>query len=92
MDTPHGKVILAILIFQDIIVVPMMLIVPILSGDSTNLLGEISILLIKGVLIIAAVYVTSHYIMPKILFEITKTKNKELFLLSIIVICFLIGL
>lgn len=91
MDTPHGKVILAILIFQDIIVVPMMLIVPILSGDSANLAGEISFLILKGLVIIVAVYLVSHFIMPKLLYEITKTKNKELFLLSIIVVCFLIG-
>jgi CPA2 family monovalent cation:H+ antiporter-2 len=32
--TPHGKIILAILIFQDIIVVPMMLFTPMIAGDS----------------------------------------------------------
>lgn len=91
MDTPHGKVILAILIFQDVIIVPMMLIVPILSGDSANITGEISFLILKGVLIIVLVYIVSQFIMPKLLYSVTKTKNKELFLLTIIVVCFLIG-
>ena len=36
IDTPHAKNALAILIFQDIIVVPMMLLAPILAGEATD--------------------------------------------------------
>lgn len=91
VNSPQGKVALGILIFQDIAVVPMMLFIPILSGSSENVLTDIGILVLKGIIIIAGVYVATHYIMPKLLYQITKTKSKELFILSIIVICFAVG-
>lgn len=91
VNSPQGKVTLGILIFQDIAVVPMMLFIPILSDGGGNIFSEIGILLVKGVVVIAGVYVVSRYIMPKLLYQIVKTKSKELFILSIIVICFLIG-
>ena len=37
ISAPHGRNALAILIFQDIIVVPMMLVTPLISGESTNI-------------------------------------------------------
>jgi len=87
VNSPHGKIILAILIFQDIIVVPMMLITPLLSGESDDILFSVLLLLGKGILIIAFVYVAARYIVPKLLYWIAITRSKELFLLSTIVIC-----
>src|SRR5688572_23355123 len=87
VNSPHGKVILAILIFQDIVVVPMMLVTPLLAGESDDILFSVLLLLGKGVLIIAFVYVAARYLVPKLLYWITITRSKELFLLSTIVIC-----
>lgn len=87
VNSPHGKVILAILIFQDIIVVPMMLITPLLAGESEDILFSVLLLLGKGALIIAFVFVAARYLVPKLLYWITITRSKELFLLSTIVIC-----
>lgn len=91
ISSPQGKIALGILIFQDIAVVPMMLFVPILSNGGESIFIDIGILLVKGIIVIVGVYVATHYIMPKLLYQITKTKSKELFILSIIVICFAVG-
>lgn len=87
VNSPHGKIILAILIFQDIAVVPMMLVTPLLAGESENILFSVILLVLKGLLIVAFVYVSARYLVPKLLFLITKTRSKELFLLSTVVIC-----
>jgi CPA2 family monovalent cation:H+ antiporter-2 len=87
VNTPHGKVILAILIFQDIVVVPMMLLLPLLAGKTENIWLTLLLLLAKGLLIIAFVYIAARYVVPKLLYLITRTKSKELFLLSTVVIC-----
>jgi CPA2 family monovalent cation:H+ antiporter-2 len=87
INTPHGKVILAILIFQDIAVVPMMLLLPMLSGESENIGFTLLLLLLKGLLIVAFVYISARYVVPKLLFLITRTGSKELFLISTLVIC-----
>lgn len=88
MHTPHGRVALAILIFQDIIVVPFMLVTPILAGQSENWMYDLVLLLLKVLLVIALTYVLARYIVPWILDRVVRTKNKELFILTLVVICF----
>ncbi|GAA5032067.1 potassium transporter KefB [Marivirga lumbricoides] len=86
--SPHGKTILAILIFQDIIVVPMMLFTPLLAGQSGNIWIEILSMVVKAALLIAFVLVSARYIVPWLFYQIAKTKSKELFILVIVLICF----
>ncbi len=88
--TPHGRTSLAILIFQDIIIVPMILLTPILAGNSSQ--GDsVWIILVKFISIIALVIIGSRWLVPKILYQVTLTKSRELFLLSIIVIAFAVA-
>ncbi|MBN1534087.1 MAG: cation:proton antiporter [Spirochaetes bacterium] len=88
MDGPVGRTSLGILIFQDIIVVPFMLVTPMLAGGGAMRPGAVPVLLLKSVLIIAAVYAGSKWIVPFLLLRITRTRSRELFLLSVMAICF----
>jgi len=88
VDSPHGRTTLGILIFQDIIVVPMILITPLLAGSSGDLGESLLILLAKGIGIILFVIVSAKWIVPKVLYQIAKTRNPELFLISVVVMCF----
>ncbi|MFQ5786930.1 MAG: cation:proton antiporter [Thermodesulfobacteriota bacterium] len=87
VESPHGRTSLGILIFQDIVIVPMILITPILSGASEKIGASIIMLLVKGVLIILLVIISARWAVPWLLYQITRTRSKELFLLSIVVIC-----
>jgi CPA2 family monovalent cation:H+ antiporter-2 len=91
INSPHGKFSLAILIFQDIIVVPMMLVTPILSGKEANLTKALLMLLLKGAGIIVLTLVSAQWIMPRVLFQIVRMRSQEIFLISIIVICFAVA-
>ena len=88
MRTAQGRIALGILIFQDIIVVPMMLLTPILAGQDSNVVMSLLILLVKVVVVIGMVYVSARYLVPRLLHEIARTRSRELFLITIIVICF----
>lgn len=88
IDSPHGRTTLGILIFQDIAVVPMMLAIPLLAGVTDSLGGSLAATLLKAAIIIFVVIVGAKWVVPKLLYLIAKTKNRELFLLSILVICF----
>ncbi|SFM14804.1 monovalent cation:proton antiporter family protein [Methanolobus profundi] len=87
LDTPHGRTSLGILIFQDVIIVPMILITPILAGESTASSDTLPLFLLKAIGIIVLVLVSARWIIPSLLFQIAKTRNRELFLLSIVFIC-----
>ncbi|MBW2649766.1 MAG: cation:proton antiporter [Deltaproteobacteria bacterium] len=87
VDSPHGRTTLGILIFQDVIIVPMILITPLLAGATGNPVESVIVLTIKGIGIIGLVIVGARWIVPKVLYQIARTRNRELFLLSIVVIC-----
>lgn len=87
INTPHGKTALGILIYQDIIVVFMMLFTPFLGAGGENGEPIISILL-KTAFIILVVMLLTLYIIPPLLYQITRTQSRELFMLSIMAICF----
>ncbi|MFL0354717.1 monovalent cation:proton antiporter family protein [Xanthomarina sp. GH4-25] len=91
MSTLHGRNALAVLIFQDIIVVPMMLFTPIIAGESTNVTASILTLLLKSVVVIVITILSARYVVPKLMYAIAKTNNKELFLLTTITICFAVA-
>lgn len=88
LGTFHGRTTLAILIFQDIIIVPMILFVPFLAGESDFTSQSLILAVLKGLGVIIAVYLGARFLVPNILYQIAKTQNRELFLLTIIVIGF----
>lgn len=91
ISAPHARNALAILIFQDIIVVPMMLVTPMMAGESSNVGMDIFMLLIKSAIVVALTYVSARYVVPRLMHAVAKTNSKELFLLVTITLCFAIA-
>ncbi len=87
VDSPHGRTSLAILIFQDVIIVPMILVTPLLAGAAGNLGQSLFALVAKGIGIILLVMVSAKWLVPQALYQVARTRSRELFLLSIVVIC-----
>lgn len=87
---PYGRNALGILIFQDIIVVPMMLVAPILAGNADSVMQAVSALLLKSALVIVVTLVGARYLISPFFYQIAKTRNKELFLLATMTVCFAI--
>ncbi len=88
ITSPHGRIGLGILIFQDIVVVPMMLFTPILAGETPNILSTIAIMALKILVVLILVYILARYVAPKIFGLVVQTKNQELFILTVVVFCF----
>ena len=88
----YGRTVVGILIFQDIVLVPLLLFTPFLKGETVNIGSDLTALAIKTVFIIAFVYAGNKWFMPKILHLIAMTKNQELFLMSILLICLSVAL
>ena len=86
-DSIHGRATIGILVFQDLAVVPMMLLTPILGGQSDGSALAILLTLGESVLVVALVIAASWYLVPKVLGHIVRSRSRELFLLTIIVSC-----
>ncbi|HDK43933.1 MAG TPA: potassium transporter KefB, partial [Desulfobacteraceae bacterium] len=92
VDTPHGRAGLGILLFQDVIIVPMILITPMLSGNQPGGIDSgIFFIAAKGLAIVILVPVAAKWLMPWLLHQVARTKSNELFLLSVVAICLAIA-
>src|SRR3989442_10069884 len=86
-NSPHGRLIIGILIVQDLAVVPMMVVTPVLRG-----LGEVGLLAVmwsvaKAVLAVLLILVAARYLVPRLLVEVVRSRSRELFVITIILVC-----
>ncbi|MFS4418587.1 cation:proton antiporter [Maribacter sp. 2307ULW6-5] len=84
--TPHGKFILAVLLFQDIIIVPLMLLTPILAGAGEDPLMALVWLLGKLVLMGGIAYLLARFIIPYFLKTVMQIQSQEVFLIATVFI------
>src|SRR2546422_7570900 len=86
IDAPHGRLATGVLIFQDLCVVPIMLVLPFLAGKAEGGVVGLLIALGKAALVVAGVILAARTIVPRALAEILKTRSRELFLIAVILI------
>jgi len=99
IDTPHGRICIGVLLFQDIAVVPMMLIIPLLAQGGEYDLADVGVALAKSLAAVAAIFLLARLIVPRTLGLIARLGSKEhltLFVILIILgtgwICQVLGL
>src|SRR5881396_1065972 len=86
IDAPHGRLATGVLIFQDLCVVPIMLVLPFLAGKAEGGVVGLLVALGKAALVVVGVIIAAHTIVPRALAEILKTRSRELFLIAVILI------
>jgi CPA2 family monovalent cation:H+ antiporter-2 len=82
LDTPPGRVAVSILLFQDLAVVPLMLLVPILAAGSSGAQPQWEALG-WGVLVLAALLGLGRFVIPWVLKRVALLRNRELFTLCV---------
>jgi len=86
LEAPHGKIALAILIFQDLAIVPMIIMIPILGGGGNISFLSIATQLLFAFAAIAVILGVSKFMMPKIMFALAKLRLKEVFTIGILLV------
>ncbi len=89
LDAPHGRFIVGALIFQDLCVVPMVLIVPLLAakggtGDAAIAMG---IAMAKAAAVVVGTITVARFVVPKVLGWVDASGSREVFLLAILGLC-----
>jgi CPA2 family monovalent cation:H+ antiporter-2 len=85
-DAPHGRLIVGALLFQDLCVVPMMLVAPLLAGRQGGLTA-VPAALGKAALLVAATLVLARLVVPRALHLVARTRRRDLFVLAVLLIC-----
>lgn len=90
LNTQRSQLAVSILLFQDIAVVPLLIIIPLLATTTDTSIGlAIFIALIKGVVAVVLLLSIGRWLLPRIFNEVAKTRTDELFVLCTILIALL---
>ena len=86
-DSPTGQNALGILIFQDFAIIAMVLLVPLLGGQGGSTV-DLLLALGKALGLVVAVLLLARIVVPRILDLIARTRRQELFVLTVVALCF----
>jgi CPA2 family monovalent cation:H+ antiporter-2 len=98
---PHGRIAVAVLLLQDLFVVAAMLAVPLLAkaagvaaadapADGGHAGPQFSNPLVSvavSIAVVAVVVVVGRSVVPRVLHEVVRLRNRELFLMTIVLVC-----
>lgn len=82
LEAPHGRQMLGILLFQDLCVVPMMLVLPALTG-SERPLSTLAWALARSLLVLLLVLALARLLAPKLLHLVAKLRQRDVFVLAV---------
>lgn len=88
----HGELSVSVLLFQDIAVVPLLILMPILASDGEALMwSDVVFGLLKGGLAFVALMAFGKWALPKLFDEVARSRSNELFVLSTLVVALVTG-
>jgi CPA2 family monovalent cation:H+ antiporter-2 len=84
LHTPHGRQIMGVLLFQDLAVIPLLVLVPALSVREVSMGSLLAIALLKAAVVLAVVLVIGQRIMRPLFHLVARQKSSELFVLFVL--------
>ena len=89
LDAPHGRFIVGTLIFQDLCIVPMVLIVPLLINglDKPETWQAIMLALAKAALVVFLLFAISRKVIPHLFRWVDASRSNEVFILTVLCLC-----
>src|SRR5258706_6744260 len=91
LDSPHGRQTVGVLLFQDLAVVPLLVLIPALAQPAGALGIEVSAALVKAALALALVVLVGPRLMRGWLGAVARLGSTELFVLNVLLIILLLA-
>jgi CPA2 family monovalent cation:H+ antiporter-2 len=84
LNVPHGQKIMGVLLFQDLAVVPLIIIIPALAAHDGNLTGTIMLAMLKAAILLAALLMFGQRLLRPWFHLVAGQKSSELFMLNVL--------
>ncbi|RUO60608.1 monovalent cation:proton antiporter family protein [Pseudidiomarina insulisalsae] len=93
LTTRKGQATVSVLLFQDIAVVPMLIIIPLLAASSAevSIWESLGIALLKGAGVVVVLMAIGKWVLPHIFREIARLRTDELFVLATLLVALVAG-
>lgn len=88
LESVHGRVMIGILLMQDIAAAFMMFILPVLGDSGENLPATLGLAVLKAGLFLTVVLLLGAWVVPRFIRRVAGQGSRELFILSSAVLCF----
>jgi CPA2 family monovalent cation:H+ antiporter-2 len=86
LDAPHGREVIGVLLFQDIAVVPLLVLIPALSQPVEAMAGALLVAALKAGVLLALVLVFGQRLLSAWFYMVARQKSAELFMLNVLLI------
>jgi len=86
LESPHGKISIGILIFQDLAIVPMFLLLPLLSGFGQLAGSDIAVKILIAFGVLAGLLLLARFLMPLIVYQLANIRSREAFTIGVILL------
>ena len=86
LNSPHGRQIIGILLFQDLAVVPLLILIPALSAPPENLAPTLAYAVLKAVVVLTVLLFVGQRIMRAWFHVVARQKSSELFVINVLLI------
>lgn len=89
IQSRHGRSTVGILIFQDIMAIPLLILIPTLamsSGEDGALLSSMGIAFLKGILVVVIMHLIGRHLLRPLFHEVASAKSQELFTLTVLTV------
>lgn len=88
LQTPYGKIMVGILLFQDICLVPLIVLTPFLAPLQQTGSLEIFFKLLKTFALMAVIFMAAKFLLPKAFDFVCRFRVREIFLPLVLALCF----
>ncbi|MDK9724901.1 MAG: cation:proton antiporter [Sterolibacteriaceae bacterium MAG5] len=86
LDSPHGREVMGVLLFQDLAVVPLLILIPALSESVTELAGELAAAGLKAAVVLGLVLFVGQRLMSGWFYLVARRRSGELFMLNVLLV------
>jgi CPA2 family monovalent cation:H+ antiporter-2 len=86
LDTPHGRSIFGVLLFQDLAVVPLLILVPVLGQPAAGIGSAIALALAKAAFVLVVLLFAGPRVMRAWFGLVARRKSAELFMLNVLLV------
>ncbi len=86
LESPHGRKIMGILLFQDLALVPLLILIPALANNSGDLMATLSWAGAKALIVLVLLFFLGHKLIRRWFQVVVKRRSQELFMLNLLLI------
>lgn len=86
LDAPHGREVMGVLLFQDLAVVPLLILIPSFSKSPEQMAMMMGLALLKATVVLSLVLFFGQRLMRKWFYIVARGKSAELFMLNVLLI------